>query len=662
MGRLLLLLLFAQPDDDLTRARELAQRIARNPQDVEARIDYAELLLRFGMGDAARKQARQAVRLAPRSALAHRRLGEALAADSLGRYYQASSDLAGAVAEFRKAKALDPKSLLIRRALADVLEHLPGKLEEALAEYRALHRELVTGPQDVPLARVLLRAGKLGEALQLADAIGSSEGKSLAIAAAAAAGNRGEVKRRASDNAFLQQATRMLMEMRHYAGAALLLDELAAAGVYGPERAVLMRRFRHYDQRRFATDDPIGVTQKAFVDSIFGRDHRTLRYLGGWEAQMPPEVVADMAVYMPTFEKTGSDAVGWRVRTSIPFDGAPDVSFYVVREGRALRLVATSGEPWQLGLRARAALDQGDTANAWQWLDWAGEDRDEDEDDDPLSGRPFARIWPPEDRKVERDLVELATAALLAEGKATAAQAIPTLLKCAHGDRIDCDLALGVAYRVTGQPRERFAVGERLAGRYPDSLVAFRMRTSALAELGSAAQLRLLASQRLRAHPNDRDARAQFGYAMMVAGDFAGYERELLRQLEDGHGNSNQYNQIAWLSLFLRTANADDVAHARKAVELSHRRNRPLLNTLAAVLADTGKVAEARDVLVESLRVAGRDEPLAADFYVLGRIAEQVGLRAEAIAFYQKEPAPPAGIAPGMSAHVLAQRRLAALH
>jgi len=235
---------------------------------------------------------------------------------------------------------------------------------------------------------------------------------------------------------------------------------------------------------------------------------------------------------------------------------------------------------------------------------------------------------------------------------------VPILSAC---KRAECDLALVTAWNTLDKPREALRVAERLHKNNPDSFRAFRMHARALEELGAAAQLRLLASQRLRAHPTEKDASLTFGRALFLGGDAKGYERELRRLIDEGKGDGSIYNSLAWNSLFLHTADADDVAMARKAVEASHRHNRAHLNTLAAVLADQGKITEAHDVLIESWRWMGRDGPWPDDFYVLGRIAEQVGRREEAIQFYRQEPAPPSGMHPGLSAYVLAQKRLAAL-
>jgi tetratricopeptide (TPR) repeat protein len=275
---------------------------------------------------------------------------------------------------------------------------------------------------------------------------------------------------------------------------------------------------------------------------------------------------------------------------------------------------------------------------------------------DPIAS-PFGSLWQDPPDNVTHMEIEIAT--LLAEDAAHAAEAVPDLVHCS---RPECEAALVAAYTHIRKFREALAVAERLARKHPSSERAFGIYADALMRLRAIAQFRLLVSQWLRTHPDHKVATDMFGHALLMSGDGQGYERELRHLIDAGKADSAIYNQIAWLALFLRTVDDDDVALARKAVELSERRSRPELNTLAAVLADRGKVAEARDVLVESWRWMGVDGPQVSDFYVLGRIAEQVGRRAEAIDFYRKEPALPPGASPELSAYLLAQKRLAVLN
>jgi hypothetical protein len=77
--------------------------------------------------------------------------------------------------------------------------------------------------------------------------------------------------------------------------------------------------------------------------------------------------------------------------------------------------------------------------------------------------------------------------------------------------------------------------------------------------------------------------------------------------------------------------------------------------------AELGKTTEARDVLWQAMEVAGLDVPDSPVWLVVGRMAENFGARAAALAAYKKVEKPGREEQMPGSNYVLAQRRLAAL-
>ena len=82
--------------------------IAQHPNSAVHHLQVANVLLEAGMGEAARDEARLAVKLDPNSALAERTLADILKHDLVGRNLRAGSDLAGAADAYRAAIKLDP--------------------------------------------------------------------------------------------------------------------------------------------------------------------------------------------------------------------------------------------------------------------------------------------------------------------------------------------------------------------------------------------------------------------------------------------------------------------------------------------------------------------------------------------------------------------------
>jgi hypothetical protein len=129
------------------------------------------------------------------------------------------------------------------------------------------------------------------------------------------------------------------------------------------------------------------------------------------------------------------------------------------------------------------------------------------------------------------------------------------------------------------------------------------------------------------------------------------------RALADlGKAQAVQYNDLAWIALWLPSLPPDAVAMARKAVALTNGHRRPELHTLATLYAASGEPAEALRSLLQAVEL---DEVGIApdDWLVIGKIAEQYGLVEDARAAYARVPTGPSAI----SSSVLARRWMAAL-
>jgi tetratricopeptide (TPR) repeat protein len=82
--------------------------IALHPSDAVHHLQVANVLLEAGMGEAARAEAKQAVKLDSSSALAEKTLAQILKHDLVGRELRLGTDWAGAAEAFRAAARLDP--------------------------------------------------------------------------------------------------------------------------------------------------------------------------------------------------------------------------------------------------------------------------------------------------------------------------------------------------------------------------------------------------------------------------------------------------------------------------------------------------------------------------------------------------------------------------
>ena len=243
----------------VAEAFALARReLARYADRADQHAHYSRLLLKAGLGEAARAEARRAVELAPHSAAAYANLARTLTYDLLGRHFRPGMDWAGAAEAYGKALELDPSDVATRMDYAILLEHdedglryAPGtRLEDAVEEYRKAQRQL--GPRnrldqlEVNLALALLFSEKYAELEKLAArAEKSTAWRGFLVAAVAARQGVSDADRKASEisadadarREVLQNAAEYLQQARLYAQAGALY-EAAAHGVGGHRAAV----------------------------------------------------------------------------------------------------------------------------------------------------------------------------------------------------------------------------------------------------------------------------------------------------------------------------------------------------------------------------------------------------------------------------------------
>jgi tetratricopeptide (TPR) repeat protein len=116
-------------------------------------------------------------------------------------------------------------------------------------------------------------------------------------------------------------------------------------------------------------------------------------------------------------------------------------------------------------------------------------------------------------------------------------------------------------------------------------------------------------------------------------------------------------NSVAWLRLGANDDLQNALELARKAVQAAPR-SPAIVNTLAAIEAEVGDLDRAIHDNWKTMELSGSSEPGDADWYVAGRIFEQLGLTGDATAAY-KRVAKSTDV--GVTSYSLAQNRLAAM-
>jgi tetratricopeptide (TPR) repeat protein len=683
--------------------------IALHPNAAVHHLQLASVLLEAGMGEAARTEAREGIKLDPTYAPAEKALAEILKHDLVGRELRPGSDLAGAAEAYRAAIKLDPDDHSLQGDLAILLEFDPvgrrygdqAKTKEAVAEYQALGQEKL---EDLGIAANLAFAhfysGSPEAALKAAQTLNPEPtaliGASEAILHGSNAGLAEINKRSTGDSAFkdtAKTAGEMLMNVRQYALAADFLEAGAsgdsAAQTMG--RAAMIRGAQRHEDMKFA-NTPADVAKRAFLltmdpdmteDKLIALSSRNP--LLAMKNEDPDEkkkeleqgrklnsqlardnesldVFADMLMQAFDPKPEGNDATGYREKVQIP--GGNTLTAFVVKEGGEYKLLDTNDKPNAVALEMLDRIKSGDLQGAKVLLDWLREDQHLEGGDDPLGGPVFPRFWT-KGQVADARKMRLAAASILVATKPTAAQGIGLLEDAQRDSTSDREktnilLALAVGYSVQENFAKLFDVSSQLLKQEPESKLAFIENVQALIGLARYDDAMSLADQRLKLLDGDTDALRMKMVTESSRGNFSAAGAVGRKMVDEGKQDAEVFNEIAWFALFTGKVDDSDIAAAIKATELA-RDNPHILHTLACLYAETGKTKEARDLLLRSMDDLNLDEPDDDYWYAFGRIAEQYGERDIAIADYRKLQKPKEILGLSTSSYVLAQTRLKAL-
>lgn len=192
------------------------------------------------------------------------------------------------------------------------------------------------------------------------------------------------------------------------------------------------------------------------------------------------------------------------------------------------------------------------------------------------------------------------------------------------------------AHGVQEQYDRATAEGDALASELPESQTLFAGRAVALRFGKRWDRLDELARVRLAAHPEDRMALSAHAWAATGKGDTAGARRwyEKLTALRNPH--VDDYNMLAWVSLFHDQADEVALAAAQRAVQQTSRKNGSYLHTLATVHAARGELHLAQQVLMEAIEHHPNGAVTDADWLVYARIAQGYRLHDIARAAYAR--------------------------
>ncbi len=659
---------------------EYRRLAALHPKEALHHGQLAQAYLAAGLGDAARREARLGTTIDPGDGDAWMVLGYVLDRDLIGRQWRKGSDRTAAEAAFRKALALIPTHVGAHEDLANLLatDDLgrptldPARLREAAGLLRALERD--GGARDDRLIGLLGRAGDVDGLTELAQALPDSTRRRVALVTATALRDGGDAALRQLDGltttadraAVLDQTCWILMVGRRYEPLRVLRGTTMASASVADRDTLDRLKVSTYEHLPVA--DPATPVLLSHARLLFG-PRRDSPWTTETEADLaadtpatddalrtglkvPSLVFFDFVVAGSPLTIDGDARSGWRI---VYAPRGASMTYYVaLRKGRAVLLGGT-GLPAGIGRELLDAVKRRDLAGARTLIGHLVDD---------LAHHPDSYRWAFIDRHKSElatapaALLELIGAMLLVER--SPAIAAPILRRCAglpdDDDRTACRYMAAGAYVNSRQWPEAIEQQRALVAAQPDDPLASNRLGKLLAVTGKPTEVGPVIDTALARHPDDLGLQLARAYAALPDGwSVAGPRFDQLAAPTDA--DELILNNAAWVHLFYDPK--PDVARTLiERVVLGGHADSHDLNTFAAVLAEADEPYAAWQRLGPTMD--DMPEPGAADWYVIGRIAEDYGLRDDAVAAY-KRAAHPREVEWGPSELEFAQRRLQAL-
>jgi len=669
-----------------------------------ALLRYAAGLLEAGFRDQAVAACRKAIELDPKSAAAYARLSFLYRHDPAGRLDIGSRDLAESEKAIRKAIELDPSDKHLVLDLATILEW--KNPEERYADKAALQGSIklleeiskdlpdLQATNQLPIDLFYLRRFSDMHAFYERPEGGRSRGD-VRIAGVAAADSAADALREAerlfpsetSRQSVVTGAGQFLIAIGEYSKAADLLHDGTNGSSIPQADLDLLRKTRHGSDIQFSTNGAVAAVQHyvlALFDPTSGLhfsdwlvpEWRSLTFLAQRNSllatltpfrrvgnvQLGTRATADLVVSSVEFVPEGSDAVGYRVRFADPSrNGARKTVAWVVKRGDTYQLLGLAGDQSTAAGEALALAQKGDLAGARRWLNWEREEIAVPSSADPLAAEAFFKLWPLRAGIPERDQTIAAAASLVARGHyyRQGADALSAIHAAAQDPAFqsDIDVAWADGLSRNTEYAEAAPIWRRVQQQYPDSEIAFNALGLALVRSGHLDEALMLTAS---VNPDDdlyaaaQQARAR---VFQVQHKYLEAVKTYQAACKSAKATAFDWNNEAWLTLFLPADVKPDGDAANKANQLTQGRNSAYVHTLAAIQAETGQLKEARQSLVRYLGFFDVSTPINGSAqYLMGRIAEGLGMRETAEKFYSALTPPKINM--GDDAYDLAQIRL----
>ena len=676
--------------------------VAAQPDNPVQRIRLAKALLTAGLGERAREVVREAVALNPESSEAHEALGWILQHDPIGRRFQEGFDLVGSVAAYEKAIELDGERVIPMLDLAILLEHGPdglrygprADLARAIELYNQALAKNDTLNFKTNVAADLFYAHRFDEIEEATKGMDETNKLSYRLAATAAKKDVKAAEQQARKihpidkrRKIFNGAGELLLKIREYKKCAALLRLSARGSADAMQleyRADIIEKVVAHEQMTHDPNDPRSVFIQYFLTRLHADPTKTILadlvseefyasemdednevgFLNSRRAIIASaentglDCLLDITISVTTTRVDGNKELGYRL---IAKSGEDETLYLLASTDKGLVLAGGEDNEAEAGAQILRYLEAGNKEAALQWAKWVKEVMFPNEFAEPFlkSMTYFLR------QAVDNGDVEAVGyyAAIMLAGSDQAEKAIKVLrdgrAKAETDEQRNAfDVGLVLAYEGEDHlAKEILATTSRLHKAWPDSELTFFQHAMANNIFDRWSALDELLAARLAKEPDNEQALTQKLVSYVRTSDYKAADAFFTDLESKGLATSEHFNTMAWFDLFLPEPTGMALARARTAVNLD-KQSWAKLHTLATLYAEEGRCEEARKTLDRCMQMNGQFSPRSADWFVLGRIAEQYGERGTAVKAYLKVKKPDHDYEIGESTWLLAQRRL----
>jgi tetratricopeptide (TPR) repeat protein len=425
-----------------------------------------------------------------------------------------------------------------------------------------------------------------------------------------------------------------LTQMRTIARTIIKADAVVAAAT-GPKRVYVDMVEATLKQDPQAVDRAV----EALLSTRVHDRERTMRALLPWRRhtrQAPMQsalrLSRDLLLAGASLTSEGSDALGHRVIVNYALGNMTDkpVDLFLVREGKDYKIRAVSTARTELAREAAARLAAGDVKGGRQWLTWYFEGARRT-DAHELMQPPAVLLWA--DGKADPALV--AQVALVNSDERDIFKALVAARAKLKDDDPTAALVDHAIARTAG--KADVAHGKRalanLKARYPgaEALVTIELDLAWVAD--DWKQYDRLMQDYLARVPKAYAFQRRWAQSFVQRGDFARAIERLVALQGEGAAQENDFNNMAWWSLFAGNGVPDERA-LEWAVRAAANDDAADVHTLGCVQAAMGRTLEALETFDRLVTL--RKEIDLDDEYLLAEIHRQLGYVDEAREVYAR--------------------------